>query len=278
MQTTKIQPYPFVKWAGGKRQLLEEIEKRMPDDYERFFEPFLGGGAVLFHLLPENAIINDINTNLIHTYKTIRDNVEDLLENLEYLDNIICDKEMYYIMRNEYNTKIINEEFDVKTAALFIYLNKRCFNGLYRVNSKGLFNVPFNNKTNAISYDKDNLESISEYLKNIEIRNEDFEKALSYADKGDFVFLDSPYVSLKSDTFENYTKDGFDLDSHRRLAKVFRQLDKKGCYLMLTNHNTPLIDELYSGYTKHVINVKRMINSDPTKRTGQEVIITNYEY
>ncbi len=161
--------------------------------------------------------------------------------------------------------------------ALFIYLNKRCFNGLYRVNSKGLFNVSFNNKENIRSFDKDNILKASEWLQNKVITNMDFETAVKTASKGDFVFFDSPYAPLNNSTFTSYAKDGFTLDDHKRLSKVFKELDKRGCYLMLTNHNTELIRDLYKDFYITVLKVKRLINSNASKRVGEEVIITKKE-
>lgn len=268
---------PFVKWAGGKRQLLPEILKRMPENFNEYYEPFIGGGALLFALQPEDAIINDINPHLIYTYNTIKNNVEELIKTLKKWDEIETTKEKYYEMRDRFNKKIIDEDFDVEMAALFIYLNKRCFNGLYRVNLKGLFNVPFNNKKKVNSFDEENLKNMSEYLKAITIKQGDFEDSLSSAKKGDFIFLDSPYAPLKPTSFSDYTKQGFDIESHKRLAEVFKELDEKGCHIMLTNHDTKLIRELYEGYNMENVNAKRMINSDSTKRFATELIVRNYE-
>ncbi|KEZ23282.1 DNA adenine methylase [Ureaplasma diversum] len=269
---------PFIKWVGGKKQLIDEIEKRLPLEFNNYYEPFVGGGAVLFSLTPKKAFINDINEVLINAYKVIKNNPYQLIEALEKLDSIDCTKEVYYQLRNKFNNKILAKEFDVENASLFIFLNKKCFNGLYRVNSKGLFNVPYNNKVKCNSYQKDNILNISKYLQNVEITNLDFEESLKNAQKGDLIFLDSPYAPLNPTSFESYTKEGFDLDNHVRLANLFKELDKKGCYLMLTNHNTDLIRELYSDYQIDVVDVKRNINSKGDKRTGEEVIITNYEY
>ncbi|WP_036451775.1 DNA adenine methylase [Mycoplasma buteonis] len=269
---------PFVKWVGGKRQLLHEIEKRLPEKYNNYFEPFVGGGALLFHLEPENAFINDINPILIHTYKIIQKDPTELIKNLYQLENQTWTKEMYLKEREKFNHKIINNIFDVELSSLFIFINKKCFNGLFRVNSKGLFNVPFNYNTNGKIFDEDNLWRIHHFLKRVKITNFDFEEALKEVQKGDFIFLDSPYVPLNSSSFEEYTKDGFSLSEHLRLAKLFKELDKKGCYVMMTNHNTDFIYENYSKYHIDVLKVKRMINSKADKRYGEEVIITNYEF
>lgn len=267
---------PFVKWAGGKRQLLDEIRKRMPKAYNTYYEPFLGGGAVLFALAPTNAVINDINSQLVNTYLAIRDNADEVMAYLDAWAKVETTKEYYYKKREAYNVKIKSNALDSEMAALFIYLNKHCFNGLYRVNSKGLFNVPFNGRKNGKSFDRDNLQYISEYLQHVEIYNGDFEAVALRAQAGDFVFFDSPYAPLNPTSFESYTKEGFDIESHRRLAGLYKTLDERGCYVMLTNHNTELIRELYEGYYLDVVSVKRMINSNATKRTGEEVIVTNY--
>lgn len=185
-------------------------------------------------------------------------------------------KEFYYKMREEYNQQLKNEVYDIKTAALFIYLNKTCFNGLYRVNSKGLFNVPFNNKKTLNAYEKENLLQISRYLEDVNIKNSDFEETCKSVKKGDFVFFDSPYAPLKPDSFESYTKEGFSIEDHERLARLFKELTKRGAYCMLTNHNTELINELYKDYKIEVVQVKRFINSNANNRVGEEVIITNY--
>ncbi|WGI36785.1 DNA adenine methylase [Mesomycoplasma lagogenitalium] len=267
---------PFVKWVGGKTQILNEIKKRMPKKFNKYYEPFVGGGALLFEIMPEVAIINDINSHLINAYKKIKTDHKKLLMLLKKWDNEVCDKNLYFQRRKEFNLKIINNTNDVEAAALFIYLNKRCFNGIYRVNSKGLFNVPFNNKAKVNSFSEDNIKNIGYFLKKVKILNLDFEKALVDATKDDFIFFDSPYAPLTKTSFNSYTENGFGVDDHIRLFNLFKQLDEKGCYVMLTNHNTPFINELYKDYKIEIINVKRMVNSDANNRYGQEVIITNY--
>lgn len=270
---------PFLKWAGGKRQLLDRISERMPQSYNNYYEPFIGGGAVLFGLQPERALINDINESLINTYRIIATNPQTLIECVKELDSKIGEdgKKYYYDLRERYNDKLMKKEFDVELASLFIFINKHCFNGLYRVNGKGLFNVPYNN-SNRESIDEESIVEVSDYLKDVTILAGDFEVACQGAGNGDFVFLDSPYAPLNPTSFESYTKEGFDIESHKRLAKVFDELTDKGCYCMLTNHNTDFINSLYGnkGYKIDVVSVKRMINSDASKRTGEEVIICNY--
>jgi len=270
---------PFVKWAGGKRQLLPQIKERMPEQYNNYFEPFVGGGAVIFELLPTNALINDINKSLINVYEWIKKAPEEFLREVNKLDAEMWEdgKKYYYSLREHYNDKLMKAEYDVELAALFVFLNKHCFNGLYRVNGKGLFNVPYNN-SRASSVDEKAIIEISKYLQGIKIKDGDFEEACSEAREGDFVFFDSPYAPLNPTSFESYTKEGFDVESHRRLADLFDELTARGCYCMLTNHNTALINELYGnkGYRIDVVSVKRMINSDAANRVGEEVIICNY--
>ena len=270
---------PFVKWAGGKRQLIPQIRERMPEQFNNYYEPFVGGGAVIFELLPENAVINDINRALINAYQMICDHPKEFLQEINKLDAEMWEdgKEYYYSLREHYNDKLMKDEFDVELAALFVFINKHCFNGLYRVNGKGLFNVPYNNSRRS-SVDEQSIMEISEFLRSVTIISGDFEAACEGAVAGDFVFIDSPYAPLNPTSFESYTKEGFDIESHKRLANLFDELTARGCYCMLTNHNTELINELYGnkGYTIDVVSVKRMINSDASNRVGEEVIICNY--
>ena len=270
---------PFVKWAGGKRQLIPQIRERMPEKYNDYYEPFVGGGAVIFDLLPANALINDINKALINTYRTICNEPDTFLKEVNRLDNDMWEdgKKYYYSIREHYNDKLMRSEYDVELAALFVFINKHCFNGLYRVNGKGLFNVPYNN-SRRVSIDEDVIMATSEYLRGVTIKDSDFEQSCKNAKKGDFVFIDSPYAPLNPTSFESYTKEGFDIESHKRLAKLYDELTARGCYCMLTNHNTELINELYGNkdYKIDVVSVKRMINSDASNRVGKEVIICNY--
>lgn len=270
---------PFVKWAGGKRQLIPQIRERMPEKYNDYYEPFVGGGAVIFDLLPANALINDINKALINTYRIICNESDAFLKEVNRLDNDMWEdgKKYYYSIREHYNDKLMRSEYDVELAALFVFINKHCFNGLYRVNGKVLFNVPYNN-SRRVSVDEDVIIATSEYLRGVTIIDGDFEQACKNAKKGDFVFIDSPYAPLNPTSFESYTKEGFDIESHKRLAKLYDELTARGCYCMLTNHNTELINELYGNkdYKIDVVSVKRMINSDASNRVGEEVIICNY--
>ncbi len=196
------------------------------------------------------------------------------------LDEVACDKNYYYKIRERYNQKITSKELDPECAALMIWINKHCFNGLYRVNSQGFFNVPYNNKVTGKSLDKDNVEAISRFLKeqNVTILCSDFENACKKVSPGDFVYLDSPYVPESSSAdFTDYTKTGFSYEDHDRLADLFVRLDKLGAYVMLSNNDVPLVRELYREYNIEPLEVKRLINRNAAKRSGKEVIVTNYQ-
>lgn len=271
---------PFVKWAGGKRQIIDELNKYAPKKFNKYYEPFIGGGAFLFELEPKYAVINDYNEELINVYNCIKDkNKYKKILNLLDVYELKHSKEFYYEIRNiDRDKTLYNKLTDVEKCVRTIYLNKSCFNGLYRVNRKNEFNVPFNQKEKVNTYDKDNIELISLYLRNnnITILNGDFEDAVESASEKDFIYFDPPYDS-DTDTFTSYTNNGFTKDDQIRLSEVFKKLDKKGCYVMLSNHNTTLINELYKDYNIHVIMAKRNINSNGKGRgIIEEVIITNY--
>ena len=228
---------------------------------------------------PKHATINDCNAQLLNVYKQIRDNTEDLISIIHEFDSVLCTKERYYEMREIYNTKILGNILDTECAAITIWINKHCFNGLYRVNKKGAFNVPWNNKQSGDSISEDNLREISDYLRNndVIILQGDFEDSCCSVEKRDFVYFDSPYVP-ESDTanFTDYTKTGFDYEDHVRLSKLFKELSARGAMVMLSNNNVPLVHELYKGFNIYETDVARMINRNADKRKGKEVIITNY--
>ena len=271
---------PFVKWAGGKRQIMDKLMKYVPYEFDTYYEPFVGGGALLFELSPKKAVINDSNKELMNVYEVLC-NEEKFKKLCSVLNSYERNhsEEFYYDLRNkDRNKSAFNRLSDYTRAARTIYLNKACFNGLYRVNSKNEFNVPFGKKTKVNTYEGSNLITVSNYLtmNDIKLLNVDFEEAVKDAKKGDFVYFDPPYDSETS-TFNSYTEEGFGKEAQRRLAKVFKELDEKGVYVMLSNHNTTLINELYKGYNIHVIEAKRNINSNGNKRGKvEEVIITNY--
>ena len=270
---------PVLKWAGGKTQLLDQITKNMPDTYNNYYEPFIGGAAVLFGISPLQAVVNDINEQLINLYTQLKFSAYSVIDKVNEMDSKPCTKEYYYDIRKAYNEKIARRDFDPECAALMIWINKHCFNGLYRVNGKGMFNVSYNNKINGRSIDENNLLTISSYLQNadIKITCQDFEISCKNVAPGDFVYFDSPYVpESETASFTNYTKDGFTLEDHKRLAVLFRQLDNIGAKVMLSNNDVPFVRKLYADYNITVLHVKRMINRNANKRTGKEVIVTNY--
>ena len=275
-----IKGKPFVKWAGGKRQILDELKKHVPNEYNTYYEPFIGGGALLFELSPKKAVINDSNKELMNVYDVLCDDKKfkkmcNVLNSYETNHS----EEFYYEIRNKDREKMqFNRLADYTRAARTIYLNKACFNGLYRVNSKNEFNVPFGKKTKVNTYDGGNLITVSNYLtmNDVKILSVDFEECVKNAKKGDFVYFDPPYDS-DTNTFNSYTEDGFGKEEQRRLARVFKELDERGVYVMLSNHNTTLVNELYEGYNIYVIEAKRNINSKGNKRGKvEELIITNF--
>ena len=275
-----IKGKPFVKWAGGKRQILDKLKEYVPAEYNTYYEPFIGGGALLFELAPKHAIINDLNKELMNVYKVLCDE-EKFKKMCRILNNYEANhsEEFYYEIRNkDRNKNTYNKLSDYTKAARTIYLNKACFNGLYRVNSKGEFNVPYGKKIKVNTYDGNNLITVSNYLtmNDIKILNVDYKEALKTAKKGDFVYIDPPYDS-DTTIFTNYTETGFNKDSQRELASVFKELSDRGVFVMLSNYNTTLVQELYKDYHIHIIEAKRNINANAKKRGNVfEVIITNY--
>ena len=275
-----LKPKPFVKWAGGKRQILDKLKKYIPEEFNTYYEPFVGGGALLFDLIPKKAIINDSNKELMNVYKVLS-NYELFIKLCKELNTHERrhNEEYYYKIRDlDRDSKKFDKLLDYQKAARTIYLNKSCFNGLYRVNSKGLFNVPFNKKEKVSTYDAENLLLIHTYLTNndIKILSIDFEECVKECKENDFVYFDPPYDTINN-SFTSYTEEGFDRKEQERLASIFKELDKKGVKVMLSNHNTDFIKELYEGYNFHVITAKRNINSKGNKRGSvEEIIITNY--
>lgn len=272
---------PFVKWAGGKRQLMSEIVKYTPKSYKKFVEPFVGGGSVFMELQNNNTVINDFNSELINTYIVIRDNLDDLILELEkHKKN--DSKEYFYKLREWDRDGTLEGKSEMERAARFIYLNKTCFNGLFRVNSQGQFNVPYGNYKNPNIVNKEVLIADSKFLNKsgIEIMNGDFEKAAKTAKKGDFVYFDPPYAPFDdTQNFVGYTLNGFNYKEQERLRDLFVELDKKGCFVMLSNSSSKIIHTLYSEYkdTTVIIGANRNINSKASGRGKvDEVLIMNY--
>lgn len=276
-------PKPFVKWVGGKRQLLAQFRlmnlyppKKFDIKNGKYFEPFVGGGAVFFDLLPETAYLSDLNNELVITYNVIKSDVESLIKSLKKHKT---DKD-YFIKIRAQNPKKLS---DLSIATRFIYLNRTCFNGMYRVNSKGGFNVPFGKYTNPLICDEDNLRKASKALKNVEIKKQDYKEVLKKAKKGDFIYFDPPYYPLsKTASFTSYTKEGFFEKEQIELRDAFLELHKKGCFVMLSNSDTPFIGKIYSDIQKYGIRINkvkagRAINSKGSRRGKiKEVLVTNY--
>ncbi|CAC6133576.1 modification methylase DpnIIA [Staphylococcus aureus] len=270
---------PIVKWAGGKTQLLDAINALVPNDFAIYHEPFLGGGATLLSNQPKNAIINDLNYELMTTYNVIKHDITPLIKELKDMikqHNTNNAKDFYMTVREQ---EILNLN-DIEIAARFLYLNKTGFNGLYRVNSQGKFNVPFNKKDmikNSTVFSETNLRNLNKYFNenNIIILNEDFNEALKKVKENDFVFIDSPY----DEAYTSYQKGGFHEKEHKELAERLIELDKKGVKWIVTNHNTKLIQFLYNQFDFYEIPVNRFINSDAQKRSNatNEVLILNYK-
>lgn len=272
---------PFVKWAGGKRQIMKDIKKYIPDNYSTYYEPFVGGGAVFFELAPKKAVLNDYNKELMNVFECIKDEIrfEKMCNELNHHEANHSEEYYYKIRDLDRDKKKFNKLVDYKRAARTIYLNKACFNGLYRVNSKNEFNVPYGKKEKVNTYEGQNLGIVHCILNfnDIELQSTDFEEAVKNAKKGDFIYFDPPYDSDTS-TFNSYTEDGFGKEEQVRLFELFEKLDKKGCYIMLSNHNTKLIRDLYKNYNINVIKAKRNINANGKKRGNvEEVLITNYK-
>ena len=279
--------FPFVKWAGGKTQLLDRLDKRIPLAFNRYFEPFLGGGAFFYHLatvrnLKFVAYLSDKNQELINVYNVVKSNVDQLIDILKIYKKKYhkAPKDFYRELRDRFD---IENRTDIEKAARLITLNKTCYNGLYRVNSQGKFNVPMGKYNNPIICDSENLRNANLILRSIDshLYWEDYQKILTdKAQKGDFVYLDPPYNPMTSTAnFTGYTGDRFTEKDQERLAVIFKKLDARGCKVLLSNSDTEYVRELYADYVKNIrrVTVRRNINSRASKRLGHiELLICNY--
>jgi len=274
---------PFVKWAGGKRQLVEELLRSRPGEYNRFIEPFIGGGALFFALRPDNAFISDINEELINIYTVVRDNVDKLIVELKEHEKKYKGGDpqgYFYDVRNVDREAGYARWSNVRKAARLIFLNKTCFNGLFRMNSRKQFNTPFGFYVNPAIVDENNLLACSRVLASAEIAATGFDHVLNIAQKGDLVYFDPPYVPLSSTAnFTSYTGEGFDLEMQKRLRDVCDQLDAKEVKWMLSNSYTDFVLDLYKDkYHIRTVEASRAINCKADKRGKvAEVIVTNYE-
>ena len=285
-----IKGKPFVKWAGGKRQIIDKLKEYVPEEFDTYYEPFVGGGALLFELSPKKAVINDSNKELMNVFECIKDEkkFESMCRELN-LHEREHSEEYYYKIRNlDRDKKKFSKLADYKRAARTIYLNKACFNGLYRVNSKNEFNVPFGKKTKVNTYEGQNLGIICGYLNynDIKILSVDFEESVKDAKRGDFIYFDPPYRPLSvTSAFTSYTKEDFNDNNQKELAEYFKKLDYKNAKLMLSNSNPKntnkddnFFETIYDGFNINEVFAKRMINSNVKGRGAiSELVITNYE-
>jgi len=293
---------PFLKWAGGKRQLMKKIELRLPDDldsYNTYVEPFIGGGAVLFHLLEkydfDNVHISDLNPELILCYEILKLDAKSVIKTLnklidEYPEEIDDRKEVYYKIRADWNEdvdniKSLSKSKKVKRVSQMIFLNRTCFNGLFRVNRKGEFNVPIGNYKKPSFPKAENLLAVQKALENVTIHLSSFENCESWVDKYTFIYFDPPYRPLSETShFVSYSKGEFNDENQKQLAETFHSLDKKKIKLLLSNSDPKntvpddeFFDELYSGFNIQRVSANRAINSNPNKRgIITELLISNY--
>lgn len=295
----RINLAPFLKWAGGKKQILNDISARFPTELgkqiNKYAEPFIGGGAVLFYVLQnyelKEVYISDINKELINTYSVIKTSPDDLIEQLKKLEDVFLElnknerKEFYLKKRERFNELKRKAIFNLELAALFIFINRTCFNGLYRVNSKGDYNVPMGDYKNPKTYDEKNIREISNALQNVNIVCGDFKQCKDFVDSATFVYFDPPYRPLSNTSnFTSYTENSFDDDNQIDLANFYRFLDSKGVYLLESNsdpknanESDSFFDDLYSGFTIDRISAFRMINSKVAGRGRvSELLIRNY--
>lgn len=268
---------PFLKWAGGKRQLLQQIRKYLPKQIDTYYEPFVGGGAVLFDLQPKVAVINDVNVELINTYSVVRSDINSLVVTLSRHRN---ERDYFYSLRELDRSSDFYELSSIERAARLIYLNKTCYNGLFRVNHRGQFNVPFGAYKNPNIVNEKTLRAVHQYFSSnrIEFLNVDFNEAVSSANEGDFVYIDPPYDPVSGTaSFTGYSLDGFGKKEQLRLKKTFDDLTERGCKVMLSNSATEFIADLYKDYHVIIVKANRAINSDSAKRGKiDEVLIMNY--
>lgn len=263
-----IQTRPILKWAGGKQQLLKQLLPKVPEQYNKYIEPFIGGGALFFALKPVDAAISDVNPELVNLYRTAAENVEGLIDALKGFNT---DKESYYKMRAVDAAALS----DVEKAARTLYLNRTCFNGLYRVNGNGRFNVPYGKYKNPKVCHPEELRAASRLLGQSTIVCGDYKDILRrYAEEGDFVYLDPPYLPIsRYSDFKRYTKEQFYEEDHKELAKEVTRLHELGCHVLLTSSNHPLVHELYDGFNPEVFQTRRNINKDGKNRTGEDVVV-----
>lgn len=263
---------PFLKWAGGKSKLLPSLRMMVPQNFKKYCEPFLGGGALFFDLCPSFAHLSDTNEELINCYHQVRDNPKELIEIIETYS---VNEKTYYNVRS-LSPKGLSP---LERASRVIYLNKTCYNGLYRVNKSGVFNTPFGGGKNTILVNADNLMKASDLLKSATLKCSDYREVLEVAEKGDFIYFDPPYLPIgKHSDFKRYTKNFFYKEDHENLASIFTILDKRGCYVLLSNSYHEDIVRLYKGYNQKIVEAPRFINCKGNGRGKiKELMISNYD-
>jgi len=286
-----MNPSPFVKWAGGKSQLLPQYKAYFPTIFRRYIEAFVGGGAVLFHLYsqgrlagkpmagtePGRIVLIDRLEELINCYRVIQSRVEALIAELQRHEPRKQDEAYFYQVRDWDRAPDYTRRSDVECAARFIFLNRTCYNGLYRVNRRGQFNVPFGRYRNPTICDADNLRAVGRAMQGVTLLVGDFSRCLEVAERDDFVYLDPPYHPLsETANFTSYTSADFGVEDQRRLAECFRELDQRGCQVMLSNSYTDLIQQLYAGYKQCQVQAIRAISSRGDRRGAiSELLVTN---
>lgn len=286
---------PFLKWVGGKTQLLNVIREKYPQEIEEYCEPFVGGGAVLFDILnnynPKKVLINDINSELINTYIQVRDNVNNIINSLLEIQDLYWNmnneeqKSFYYKKRNEFNEYIEKKKYSVEMAVLFLFLNRTCFNGLYRVNKDGKFNVPIGSYKKPIICDVENLREVSELLKRVTITCGDYKECINFINNKTFVYIDPPYRPLnRTSSFTSYSNIEFCDEQQIELAEFVKKISNLGAKVLVsnsdpknTNTDDNFFDDLYKSFTINRVSASRMINSDAKKRNKiNELLISNY--
>lgn len=276
-----VKAKPFLKWAGGKSRLSKQISSFFPKKFNRYFEPFLGSGAIYFTISPQEGILNDLNKYLIGTYEIIRDNPVGLIKKLKNINEVYhslpsieAKSNYYYDARNRYNRM---RSTDLDKAALFIFLNKAGYNGMYRENSKGEYNIPFGKHEKCLICDEDNLLRVSHDLKDIKFTSTDYKNALKEAKKGDLVYLDPPYIPIsKTSSFTQYQKEGFSFEEQIKLKEIALELHKKGCYVVISNSSCKKSKDLYSdkAFTIRTVKITRQIHF--SKKVVPEIVVTNF--
>ncbi len=277
-----VKARPFLKWVGGKTQLLSQFEAYYPKDFNNYFEPFLGGGAVFFDLAPVTAHLNDVNTTLIAAYKNLKNNLDEIVKILKGLEaqykkgNIEERSMLFYRIRESFN-KLSSTE--IKKSAYLIFLNKTCFNGMYRENSSGGYNSPFGKYKKPPILDQENLVKVSKILKKAKLTSFSFEESVKNVKKGDYIYFDPPYYPRnKTSNFTHYHKNSFTENDQLKLRDIFIDLDKRGCFVMMSNSCTDFIKATYKGFRQEVVMANRAINCKASGRGKiEELLIMNYE-